>query len=144
MIPCFICGRNAENGWIKGFPPAPDSQKLGLCKAHDTDFNRDMVTDQWQKYLKRAISGLNSANARKFHDSTFLLNIFFTGGGCIAVPCLNCSTPDQDLLKVTTPDGETFFFPLRQVRHYSLTPLKPASAEQTTSLAPGTDDSDSG
>jgi hypothetical protein len=123
MIPCFICGHNAESGWVKGFPPAPDSQKLGLCKAHDTEFNRDMVTDQWQKYLNRAISSLNSANAQKLRNATRLLSIFFVGGGSIAVPCLDFATPNQDILKVTTPDHEVVFFPLRQVRHYALTPL---------------------
>jgi hypothetical protein len=90
-----------------------------------------MVTDQWQKYLTRAISGLNSANARKLHDATFLLSIFFTGGGRIAVPCMSYSTPNPDLLKVTTPDAEVVFFPLRQVRHYSLTPMEPASDAET-------------
>jgi hypothetical protein len=130
MIPCFICGRDAGSGWIKGFPPAPDSQKLGLCQAHDTEFNRDMVADQWRKYLNKAISSLNAANAQKLYGRTRLLSIFFTGGGSIAVPCMDYATPDQDLLKVTTPDNEVVFFPLRQVRHYALTPLPQADTEQ--------------
>lgn len=123
MVPCYICGRNAESGWIQGFPPAPDSQKLGLCHEHNNKANREKVTLAWRDYLQASIDTQTRNAIYKAQSSPRLLSLFFVGGGSISVPCVNFSTPDNDLLKVESPDGEFVFFPLRQVRHYSLSPM---------------------
>ncbi|MDR2892337.1 MAG: hypothetical protein LBV80_04545 [Deltaproteobacteria bacterium] len=132
MIPCFICGQPAETDWVMGLPPAPDSQKLGLCNEHNNQENRSKVNRAWQGYLTAAIGELNRSNAQRAAGMPRLLSIFFSGGGSLSVPCLEYSTPDPDILKVLTPEGEAVFFPLRQVRHYSVGPLGEApQATQT-------------
>ncbi|MDL2306678.1 hypothetical protein LJC48_01430 [Desulfovibrio sp. OttesenSCG-928-C06] len=145
MIPCFICGQNAETGWIQGFPPAPDSQKLGLCPRHNTRDNRNKVKEAWQDFMRSSIGTHARNEAFRSAATPHILKIFFIGGGTISVPCMDVSTPDKDLLKVITPEAEAVFFPLRQVLRYSISPVSAAEATETifakTTFAESTDES---
>lgn len=123
MLPCQVCGRDAGTGWIEGFPPAPDSQKLALCREHDTPENRKLLRLAWQKMFKSSVDEFNRMEAFRSGDAQNLLTLYFTGGGSIALPCLGVAPAEPDSLKVTGLDGTVSFFPMRQVRRYTLNPL---------------------
>lgn len=129
MIPCYICGKDIGGGWCIGFPPARDSQKMGLCKEHDLVSNRKRVQKAWQELIFQRIDENRQNSAFKAGDLVQLLSIYFTGGGSISLPCSSFSIMDDKTLKITTPDGEQIFFPLGQVKNYAVSPLDPHPAE---------------
>lgn len=129
MIPCYICGKDIGGGWCIGFPPARDSQKMGLCKEHDLVSNRKRVQKAWQDLIFQRIDENRQNSAFKAGELIQLLSIYFTGGGSISLPCSSFSIMDDKTLKITTPDGEQIFFPLGQVRNYAVSPLDPHPAE---------------
>lgn len=123
MIPCYVCGKEIGGGWCIGFPPAPDNQKMGLCREHDIASHRLRVQRAWQDLMRKNLEENTKKTAYRAGDIPQLLSIYFTGGGAISVPCSSFSVVEGKTLKVITPGGENIFFPLGQVRNYALSPL---------------------
>jgi hypothetical protein len=123
VIPCYICGRDAGTGWIIGFPPAPDSQKMALCREHDLPLNREEVQRAWQELIYNQLDWLGKNEAARQGGEEWLLSLYFTGGGALSLPCVSIDLTDSGTLKITTPERDLVFFPLSQVRNYALTPL---------------------
>lgn len=130
MIPCHVCGQDAGAGWIIGFPPAPDSQKLGLCRAHDNPARREGTQAAWEALLRDSLQTFERNQAARLGRSLFLLSLYFTGGASLSLPCLSLSATDNNTLKALTPEDELVFFPLEQVRSYTLAPLRRAEAPE--------------
>ena len=134
MIPCYVCGKDIGGGWSIGFPPAPDSQKMGLCRKHDQAEKREQVTQAWQELIYHNLEENNEHSAYRMGDIPQLLSIYFTGGWAISIPCSSFSLLEEKTLKVITPGGESIYFPLGQVRNYALSPLvydeQPRQAQQ--------------
>ena len=123
MIPCYVCGKDIGGGWYIGYPPAPDSQKVGLCREHDLTSHRKRAQRAWQELMRKSLEDGVKNSAYKSSDIPQLLSIYFTGGGSISLPCSSFSIVDGKTLKIITPGGENIFFPLGQVRNYALSPL---------------------
>lgn len=129
MIPCYICGKDIGGGWSIGFPPAPDSEKMGLCRGHDTASHREQVQKAWQELIYKRLAANNENAAYRAGDIPQLISIYFSGGGAVSLPCSSFSVVDGKTLKIITPGGESIFFPLGQVRNYALSPLEPLKEE---------------
>ena len=124
MIPCHICGKDASLGWIKGFAPAPDSQKMALCPEHDTEDNRRRLITAWHLFMIRRIQTTTRISAyQATRGNLHLLTVHFSGGGSLSMPCLQVSETKHGTLKAESPEGEISFFPMAQIRKYDLTPL---------------------
>ncbi len=125
MIPCHICGIDAGTGWVTGYPPAPDSQKMALCPAHDTPDNRKQVRIAWHVAMIKAIQTAEKNTAYfAARGAMNLLTIYFSAGGSLSMPCAAASVTEHNTLKVQAPDGAVSFFPLQHIRRYELTPLR--------------------
>lgn len=126
MIPCHICGKDAgPGGRIKGFVPAPDSQKLALCPEHDTPENRKKLRADWHLMMLRSIRTATEVTAHQtLRGKLRFLHIQFTGGGSLNMPCVDAAPTDHGTLKVTTPEGALSFFPMQHIRRYDLSPLE--------------------
>lgn len=138
MLPCFICGKDASTGWIKGFVPGPDSQKLALCHVHDTPENRGKVTHEWFKLMKfnyqtfatveaqcgsRAAQGGKEGFPGEFGVSPSrprLMNIRFLVGGYMSLPCVKYEVTPNGTLEVETTEGHLQSFPLQHIKSYEL------------------------
>ena len=121
MINCLICGKDAADGWVTGLPPAPDSQKVGLCKAHDTPDNRILAEKKWRSIMEQAVEIERESEALHLIGAPvqpLTLEILFIDGGKIDVLCKNFRTTDDDVLEVTTPENRLVFYPLRHIRRY--------------------------
>lgn len=132
MIPCYICGKDIGGGWSIGFPPAPDSQKMGLCDEHDIISHRERVQKAWHELIYNNLKKNTQHAAYRAGDIPQLLSIYFMGGGSISLPCsslstMGGSTGDGKILKIITPAGEHIFFPLAQVRNYAISPMEHAA-----------------
>jgi hypothetical protein len=120
MIPCRICGRDASTGRVRGFVPAPDSQKLALCPEHDTAANREAMEREWQQLLEKEAALALSIAGRKAAPRVYAVTVRFTGGGTLSFTCLSCAPTPQDTLRIEAPDGAQTFIPLRHIRDYSV------------------------
>ena len=121
MIRCLICGQDAETGWITGLPPAPDSQKVGLCREHDTPANRKKAEAKWREIISLAVE--NEQEGEELHhlpagNLPLTLEILFIDGGRVEIPCRSFRATDEDILEVTTPENRLVFYPLRHIRRY--------------------------
>lgn len=124
MIPCQICGQDASLGWVKGYVPAPDSQKLALCSEHDSPENRSMLLGLWQEFMHKAIrEATQTAAWQAARGRLLLLTIHFAAGGSLSMPCTAAAPTEHGTLKVSGPDGGVSFFPMRHIRRYDLSPL---------------------
>ena len=133
MIPCYICGKDASTCWIKGFTPAPDSQKLALCAEHDNEKNRLAVANAWHAMLAEELAASMSIARQKASPLLQTANIRFSGGGMLSFPCTTCTPTAQGTLRIDGPDGSQTFIPLQHIREYSLRPSLPeAPAEGHT------------
>ena len=139
MIPCQICGQDAGTGWIAGYPPAPDSQKMALCKEHDLPENRRAVERDWLKFMRARLAEITRNEEHRYGAADRLLSIYFNGGGSLSIPCSAFSITRDLAIKIITPGRESVFFPLAQVRNYALSPLPPAEDETEQ---PGANDGD--
>lgn len=128
MIPCHICGKEASTGWIKGFVPAPDSQKLALCAEHDNLENRALVSEAWNERHKQEISSMTSVARHKAAPFLQVVAVHFTGGGMLSFVCTSCKPAGQETLRIDDADGNHTFIPLRHVREYSLRPYSESPA----------------
>lgn len=124
MIPCQICGKDASLGWVKGYVPAPDSQKLALCPKHDSPENRKKLLGFWHGFMLDAIHNATQVAAyQAARGQLRLLTLQFTAGGSLSMPCVNVAPTEHGTLKVTGPDGRLSFFPMQHLRRYDLSPL---------------------
>ena len=130
MIPCLICGQDAGTGWIVGFPPAPDSQKMALCKKHDLPEHREKTQQAWLRFMYDRLEELTRNEQYRHGGGERLLSIYFNGGGSLSLPCASYAVTEDQAIKILTPSQETIFFPLSQVRNYALSPLDTAGASQ--------------
>lgn len=121
MINCLICGKDAARGWITGLPPAPDSQKVGLCPEHDTPGNRILAEKRWREIISQAVEIEQDGEELHHHGAAvqpLTLEIQFIDGGRIEVSCKSFRPTDEDILEVTTPEGRLAFYPLRHIRRF--------------------------
>jgi len=125
MLPCFICGKDASTGWIEGFVPSPDSQKLALCPKHDNASNRLAVADAWREMIRQSIAGQLAVAKHKVNPIVQTACVRFTAGGMLSFLCTACMPTEQGTLRIDHPDGERTFIPMQQVREYSLRPYVP-------------------
>jgi hypothetical protein len=125
MIPCHICGKDASTGWIKGYTPAPDSQKLALCAEHDNEKNRLAVANAWQAMLVGELAARMSVARQKASALLQTANIHFRGGGMLSFLCTACTPTGHGTLRLDGPDGSRTFIPLQHIREYSLSPSIP-------------------
>lgn len=123
MLPCFVCGQDAGTGWIKGFPPAPDSQKLALCPMHDTPENRNKVTAAWQYMLEGNLAALVQNEAEKAGDQPRSLTLFFVRGSSVTLPVRSFRMTDDNTLLVQNLDGSKQYFPFQQIRYFAINRL---------------------
>lgn len=136
MIPCYICGKDASTVWIKGFAPAPDSQKLALCAEHNTPENRVKVSNAWHDLLEQDLTALTEV-ARYKVDAPSLktANVHFAGGGLLSFVCTDCAPTPQGTLCIHTPDDSQTFIPMQHIREYTVRPYIPEESPRKT--APG-------
>jgi len=140
MLSCFICGADASAGWVKGFTPAPDSQKLALCPAHDNEENRLAVAAAWQILLNNDIAGQLAVARYRAKPKLQTATVRFMAGGMLSFLCLSCAPTEQGTLRIEHPDGEQTFIPMQHVREYSLRPSLPEDkdSEEAEYSAPDT------
>ncbi|MDR1685879.1 MAG: hypothetical protein LBR82_05470 [Desulfovibrio sp.] len=120
MIPCRICGRDASTGRVRGFAPAPDSQKIALCPEHDTAANREAMEREWRQLLEKETALALSLAGHKAAPRVYAVTVRFTGGGTLSFTCLSCAPTLQDTLRIEEPDGSLTFIPLRHIRDYTV------------------------
>ena len=97
MVPCHVCGKDAAAGWVAGFPPAPDSMKLGLCPDHDTEQNRENVFVLWQKLLSDRID-VKRLEESHFTLQNFQVTVLFLAGGSMSFLCEHHAVTAQGTL----------------------------------------------
>lgn len=122
MIPCHVCGKNASPGWVVGFPPAPDSLKMGLCPEHDTESMRETVFSLWQDMLSGRIGAKNTATA----PAPLLdlqVTVLFIAGGSMSFLCEQHTVTSQGTLELQQKNGGSTFIPLHQIKSYTVKPL---------------------
>jgi len=136
MLPCFICGKDAATGWIEGFVPSPDSQKLALCSEHDNAANRLAVSDAWREMIRKNIAEQMAVAKHKAKPIIQTACVRFSAGGMLSFLCTACLPTGQGTLRIDHLDGERTFIPMQQVREYSLRPYIPEefTAEEATCL----------
>ncbi|UZP68244.1 hypothetical protein N1030_04495 [Desulfovibrio mangrovi] len=126
MVPCFICGKDATGGFIHGFVPAPDSQKVGLCAVHNTLENKKQAILHWILTMKADMVSQNEQNARRIKAPlTYKLTIRYADGGVATIPCLSWEVTEQSTLQITRTDKALSFIPLLHIRQFDV------SEEQT-------------
>ncbi len=124
MIPCHVCGADASTGWIKGFPPAPDSQKLALCKHHNTAENRALTRADWQKMHTAQIGTVVQVATHKAAPHTQMAIVYFNGGGMASFACISCAPTPQGTLHIDELNGTQTYIPMQHVRNYAVQPLE--------------------
>jgi hypothetical protein len=120
VIPCRICGRDASTGRVRGFVPAPDSQKLALCPEHDTEENRAAMERDWRELLEKDLALAVSLAEHKAAPAVYAVTVRFIGGGTLSFTCLSCAPTAQNTLRIAEPDGTQTFIPMRHVRDYAV------------------------
>jgi hypothetical protein len=120
MIPCRICGRDASTGRVRGFVPAPDSQKLALCPEHDTAENRAAMELAWRELLEKDAALALSLAGHRAAPHVYAVTVRFVEGGTLSFTCLSCAPTPQHTLCIVEPDGAQTFIPLRHIRDYTL------------------------
>lgn len=134
MIPCHICGKDASTGWIKGFIPAPDSQKLALCAEHDTVQNRVLVSRAWRNLTEREVFAMTSLARHKAAPALYVVSVHFTGGGMLSFTCTACAPTAQGTLRIDDADGNQTYIPMQHVREYTVRPhTQPAEEKKKNS-----------
>ncbi|MDL2316113.1 hypothetical protein LJC59_03420 [Desulfovibrio sp. OttesenSCG-928-A18] len=125
MIPCYICGKDASTGWTKGFVPAPDSQKLALCIAHDSPENRLRVEEAWRELRLHDLATMTELARQKAAPERNIVSVHFTGGGMLSFICSGCAPTGHGTLRIEQEDGSHTYIPMRHIREYSLHPYAP-------------------
>ena len=124
MIPCHVCAKDASLGWVVGFPPAPDSQKMGLCPDHDSEEARHEVLALWRATLgRRIVDSTASPNADRAIES--LVTVLFIHGGKLSFLCLQCSPTAHGTLELIEKNGNSTYIPLDQVKAYTVKKVSP-------------------
>ena len=130
MIPCYVCGKDASTGWVQGFVPAPDSQKLALCAEHNTFENRLLVGRAWREMNEREIASMTSVARHKAAPSLQVASVHFTGGGMLSFTCTACGPTGQGTLRIDQADGTHTFIPLQHIREYAIRPYAAGAPEE--------------
>ena len=124
MIPCHRCGKDAAPGWIVGFPPAPDSQKMGLCAEHDSEAARQEVLALWQTTLgRRMVESTASPGIDRMGE--LLVTVLFSNGGKLSFLCLQCAPTAHNSLELTEKNGNSTFIPMDQIKAYTVKKVSP-------------------
>lgn len=131
MIPCHICGKDASTGFIQGLPPAPDSQKLALCRLHDNPANRMTLEETWKKMSASLLRASLAVAEHKVQPVLYTVTVNFKGGGVLSVPCSGCKTTEQGTLAIEEKDGGTLFIPVQHIRDYTLRPVAEFAEENS-------------
>ena len=118
MIPCYICGQDVAGGWVAGLPPAPDSQKSGLCPKHDSIPNRAKAFKAWQDLLAKEIAVQIDNSKQQPERPALKLSIKFLDGGKIIIESQSFGLVDNTILEVLNMKGEKQFYPLQHIRSY--------------------------
>lgn len=116
MIPCQVCGKDASLNWVAGFPPAPDSMKMGLCSEHDSKVMREKVFKAWQKMLAKSIQLSSLDNFKKEKK----VNVLFSSGSSMSFLCIKCEPTQHNTLQIMEKTGESTFIPLDKIRSYTV------------------------
>lgn len=122
MIPCHVCGKDASAAWVAGFPPAPDSMKMGLCADHDTESKREEVFVLWQDMLSTRI-GAKNIQTDRLTLTDLQVTVLFMAGGSMAFLCQQHTVTAQGTLELQQKDGASTYIPLHQVKSYTVKPL---------------------
>lgn len=125
MIPCYVCTKDASTGWTVGFSPAPDSQKLALCAAHDTPENREYLKQAWEKLQQKELSAFALLSRQKASPVVQVATVHFSGGGMLSFTCTAVTPTEQGTLRIEQLDGTQTFIPMQHIREYSLHPYLP-------------------
>jgi hypothetical protein len=120
MIPCFVCGKDASASWTAGFAPSPDSQKLALCKEHDTPEQRRAVEQAWQEKQTRELAAYSLVAIQKAAHVKKLATVHFTSGGMLSFTCTDIGPTEHGTLRIEQSDGTQTFLPMHQVKEYSV------------------------
>ncbi|GFM35436.1 hypothetical protein [Desulfovibrio psychrotolerans] len=133
MVPCFICGKDATGGFIHGFVPAPDSQKVGLCPQHDTLENKKKAILHWIIAMKADVANQNALNAVRLKAPLrYTLSIRYSDGGVVSIPCLSWDITDSNTLQITRLDRTLSFVPLHHVRQFDVTEDAGAAGQEAS------------
>lgn len=121
MVPCFICGKDATGGFIHGFVPAPDSQKVGLCPEHNSLENKKKAILHWIVSMKAEVASGNEHKAYRIKAPLhYLLTIRYTDGGVSSIPCLQWEVTDNSTLQIIRSDKTLTFIPLLHIRQFDV------------------------
>ena len=126
MIPCYICGKDASTSYVKGLPPAPDSQKLGLCHLHDNPENRITLQKAWQEMCEGLMKTAMVVAEHKAVPMLYSITVNFIGGGVLSFVGTRCQATPQGTLAVEEQNGETAFIPMQHIREYLVRPVPTA------------------
>ncbi len=135
MVRCEVCGKEVLSGWVCGVPPAPDSQKLGLCEKHDTAPNRAMVLNRWEELIRRQAASM-AASPEAAEPTLFEVRISFMDRGTKTIVCKTYNiSQDRELLVLG--DNDVFdFYPLEHVRSFTVSPLATGAARDASDTEP--------
>lgn len=121
MVPCFICGKDATGSFIHGFAPAPDSQKVGLCEAHNTLENKKKAILHWIVSMKAEVATRNLNIAYRLKAPLYYtVTIRYSDGGVVSLPCLSWEVTDSNTLQIVRTDKTLSFIPLHFVRQFDV------------------------
>ncbi len=123
MIPCHVCGKDASNHWTLGLTPSSDSLKTGLCAEHDSQEHRSAAAKAWEHHMRHEISRTIDLQARgQGAAASYVLTIFYSGGGTEQVKCATHAIFEDMALQVTTPDGNIRCYLLRYIKSFEISP----------------------
>lgn len=120
MVPCFICGKDATGAFIHGYAPSPDSQKVGLCSAHNTTENKKKAILHWIISQKNDWKQHVETVAAKSTSVNQTLTIRYTDGGVVTLECAKWEVTEQSTLQIQKPDNTFAFIPLQHIRQFDV------------------------
>lgn len=123
MVPCYICQKPAEPGWICGPPPAAERYKLGLCKLHDTPANRETVLAAWEARIKEELDSSLRQDALEGLPLTWYdVKVLFVDGGQTTIACTSYEIDKEQDSLICHADGAMEFIPMQHVRRFQVFP----------------------
>lgn len=128
MVPCFICQKPADNGWVCGPPPAADRYKLGLCKEHDSSANREQVLAAWEARIQEELDSSLRQDALEALPLTWYdLKVLFVDGGQTTIVCTNYEIDKEQDTLICHANGAMEFIPMQHVRRFQVFPREEAA-----------------
>ena len=125
MLVCHICQCEVTGGWVYGFSPSPDSQKLALCPKHNTGNNQQIVAAAWQRLITNTIA--STQNISSYHTGAIAFTVFvqFKNGGSLSYPCFSCVVTPHNTLRIHRKSGKFSYIPMADIKEYSIEPHDP-------------------